>query len=75
MLGIHKSMSSAYEETSRFDSFISHLSEHIEIVKTLKGFGFLALPSKVMDILFLLLYSITYIFKEDRHPHFQTQST
>ena len=39
------------DDTSRFDSFIFHLIEHIEIVKSLKGFLPNVLPSKVMAVL------------------------
>ncbi len=38
-------------DTLRFDSFISHLIEYIEVVKSLKGFFPMALPSKVMAVL------------------------
>ncbi len=38
-------------DTSRFDSFISHSVKYIEIVKSLKGFLPMALPSKVMAVL------------------------
>ncbi len=37
--------------TSRFDSFISHSIEYIEIVQSLKGFLLMALHSKVMTVL------------------------
>ncbi len=38
-------------DTFRFDSFISHWIEYIEIVKSLKGFLPNARPSKVMAVL------------------------
>jgi hypothetical protein len=38
-------------DTFRFDSFISHSVEYIEVVKSLKGFLPTTLPSKVMAVL------------------------
>jgi len=37
-------------DTFRFDSFISHSTEHIEVTKNLKGFLPNALPSKCMIV-------------------------
>jgi hypothetical protein len=38
-------------DTFRFHSFISHLIEYIEIIKSLKGFRPNVLPSKLIAIL------------------------
>ena len=38
-------------DTLRFDSFVSHSIEYVEVVKCLKGFFPMAVPSKVMAVL------------------------